>query len=97
MQCRWFSLQGHSVFVSSSFLASYLIQSLLGCPGSRNGKLVDTVSMNASIKTALANAGNEKGKGYMACNIYNIYMLYDIYLFFLEIASKRGFFIGTNE
>lgn len=48
------------------FLASYLIQSLLGCPGSRNGKLVNTVSMNASIKHALANAGNENGKEAMA-------------------------------
>lgn len=35
------------------FLASYLIQSLLRCPGSRNGRLVDTVSRNASIKIAL--------------------------------------------
>lgn len=44
------------------FLASYLVQSLLPCPGSRNGKLVDTVSRNESIKMALTNIRNEKGK-----------------------------------
>lgn len=53
--------------------------------------------MNASIKTALANAGNEKGKEDMACNIYNVYMLYDIYFFYLEIANKLCIFIGSNE
>lgn len=92
-----FTSRSFSICFFYFFLASYLIQSLLGCPGNRNGKLVDTVSMNASIKPAVANAGNEKGKKDMACNIYNIYMLYDIYLFYFEITSKLCIFIGSNE
>jgi len=48
--------------------------------------------MNASTKTALVNAGNEKQKEDMAYNIRNIYILYNIYLFYLEIASKLDFY-----
>lgn len=97
MQCRWFFFfKVIQYLFLLLFFTSYLIQSLLGCPGSRNGKLVDSVSMNASIKTTSADTGNKKGKEGTACKIYNIFVLYDVYLFYLEIACKLCIFIGSN-
>lgn len=44
--------------------------------------------MNASIKTALANAGNGKGKEDVTANIYDIYAVWYISLLLKELSSK---------
>lgn len=53
--------------------------------------------MNASIKTALANAGNGKGKEDVTANIYDIYAVWYISLLLKDLASKLCIFIGVNE
>lgn len=76
-----FKSRSFSVFFAV-FLASYLIQSLLPCPGSGNGKSFKTVSSNASVIIALKNTGNEERKENRPCNMYITDICYMTYISF---------------